>query len=95
MTSFGERVRAALAAHGRLCVGVDPHVSLLTEWGMDASAAAAREFGLRVVDAAVGEVGIVKPQVSFFERYGSAGFRALEDVLTAAREAGLLVIADG
>ena len=37
---------------------------------------------------------IVKPQVSFFERYGSAGFAALEDVIAAARAAGLLVIAD-
>ncbi len=31
---------------------------------------------------------------SFFECYGSAGFAALEDVLAAARAAGLLVIAD-
>ena len=47
-----------------------------------------------MVDAAAGRVGIVKPQVSFFERYGSAGFAALEDVLAAARAAGLIVIAD-
>lgn len=92
--SFGERARAAIAAHGHLCVGIDPHVSLLEEWGLDASAAGAREFGLRTVEAAAGRAGIVKPQVSFFERYGSAGFAALEDVLVAARDAGLLVIAD-
>ncbi len=47
-----------------------------------------------MVDAAAGRVGIVKPQVSFFERYGSAGFAALEDVLAGARAAGLIVIAD-
>ena len=94
MTPFGERVRAATATHGQLCVGIDPHAHLLAEWGMDASATAAREFGLRVVEAAAGRVGVVKPQVSFFECYGSAGFAALEDVLAAARAAGLLVIAD-
>jgi len=94
MTSFGERVRAATATYGQLCVGIDPHAHLLAEWGMDASATAAREFGLRVVEAAAGRVGVVKPQVSFFECYGSAGFAALEDVLAAARAAGLLVIAD-
>jgi orotidine-5'-phosphate decarboxylase len=94
MTSFGERVRAATATHGQLCVGIDPHAHLLAEWGMDASAAAAREFGLRVVEAAAGRVGLVKPQVSFFECYGSAGFAALETVIAAARAAGLLVIAD-
>lgn len=92
--SFGERARAAIAAHGHLCVGIDPHAALLDEWGLDASASGARDFGLRVVDAAAGRVGVVKPQVSFFERYGSAGFAALEDVLAAARDAGLLVIAD-
>lgn len=94
MTSFGARVRAALDAYGPLCVGIDPHASLVAEWGMDASAAGVREFGLRVVEAAAGRVGVVKPQVAFFERYGSAGFAALEDVLRAAREAGLVVIAD-
>lgn len=94
MSSFGDRVATALAAHGPLCVGIDPHVALLEEWGMDASATSAREFGLRVVEAATGRVGIVKPQVAFYERYGSAGFAALEDVLAEARDAGLVVIAD-
>ncbi len=94
MSGFGERVRAGIAEYGHLCVGIDPHVGLLAAWGLDASASGVREFGLRVVDAAAGRVGIVKPQVSFFERYGSAGFAALEEVLAAARAAGLIVIAD-
>ncbi|GAA2070183.1 orotidine-5'-phosphate decarboxylase [Microbacterium hatanonis] len=94
MTTFGQRLTGALDAHGALCVGIDPHEALLKAWGLDADAAGAREFGLRVVDASVGRVGIVKPQVAFFERYGSKGFAALEDVLAAARDAGLLVIAD-
>lgn len=94
MISFGERLRAVFADRGRLCVGIDPHPHLLEEWGLPASAAGAREFGVRTVDAAAGRAGIVKPQVSFFERWGSAGFSALEDVLAAARAAGLLVIAD-
>lgn len=92
--SFGDRLAAAFAAHGRLCVGIDPHGFLLTSWGLTDDAAGAREFGLRVVDAAAGRVGIVKPQVAFFERFGSAGYAALEEVLAAARAAGLLVIAD-
>lgn len=94
MTSFGQRVRASIAARGHLCVGIDPHVSLLAEWGLDASAAGVREFGMRVVDASADVVGVVKPQVSFFEPYGSKGIAALEDVMTAAREAGLIVLAD-
>lgn len=91
---FGERLRTVIAEHGRLCVGVDPHAHLLAEWGLPVSAAGAREFGLRTIDAAAGRVGVVKPQVSFFERWGSAGFAALEEVIAAARTADLLVIAD-
>ncbi|WP_407360553.1 orotidine-5'-phosphate decarboxylase [Microbacterium sp. LBN7] len=92
--SFGERVRGALDARGPLCVGIDPHAELLAAWGLGDDAAGVREFGLRTVDAAAGRVGVVKPQVSFFERFGSQGIAALEDVLAAARAAGLLVIAD-
>lgn len=94
MSSFGSRLRAALDARGPLCVGIDPHAALLSDWGLDATAAGARELGLRVVEAATGLVGVVKPQIAFFERYGSAGFAALEDVQRAARESGLIVIAD-
>ena len=92
--TFGQRLSAALNAHGALCVGIDPHAALLSAWGLDATADGAREFGLRVVAAAVGRVGVVKPQVAFFERYGSRGFAALEAVMAEARAAGLLVIAD-
>ncbi|MEB4616250.1 orotidine-5'-phosphate decarboxylase, partial [Leucobacter sp. M11] len=35
-----------------------------------------------------------KPQVAFFERFGAAGYAALERVLADAREAGVLLIAD-
>lgn len=91
---FGTRLGRAFDAFGQLCVGIDPHPYLLERWGLRDSADGAREFGLRVLDAAAGSVGIVKPQVAFFERFGSAGFGALEAVLGVARAAGLLVIAD-
>ena len=94
MTTFGQRLWQALDTHGPLCVGIDPHESLLQSWGLPVSADGVREFGLRVVDAAAGRVGVVKPQVAFFERFGSRGFAALEDVLAAARAAELIVIAD-
>lgn len=92
--SFGERLATAIDERGRLCVGIDPHAYLLHEWGLTDDAAGVRAFGLRVVEAAAGRIAIVKPQVAFFERLGSAGFAALEDVLAAARERGLITIAD-
>jgi orotidine-5'-phosphate decarboxylase len=91
---FGDRLEAVFAAYGRLCVGIDPHASLLAEWDQPDSAEGAREFGLRVVEAAADRVGIVKPQVAFFERHGAAGYAVLERIIAEARDAGLLVIAD-
>ena len=37
----------------------------------------------------------VKPQLACFERLGAPGWTALEGVCAAAREAGLLIVADG
>ncbi|MBT1635823.1 orotidine-5'-phosphate decarboxylase [Clavibacter michiganensis] len=91
---FGARLARAFREHGQLCVGIDPHRSLLDAWGLADDARGLEEFGLRVVEATAGRAGIVKPQVAFFERHGSAGYAALERVLAAARDAGLLVIAD-
>jgi orotidine-5'-phosphate decarboxylase len=91
---FGTRLRRVLSESGQLCVGIDPHQTLLREWNLPDSAQGARDLGLRVVDAAVGRVGLVKPQIAFFERFGSAGYAALEDVLSSARSAGLVVIGD-
>lgn len=92
--TFGQRLGAALDRFGPLCVGIDPHESLLAAWGLHADADGVREFGMRAIEAAAGRVGIVKAQVAFFEQHGSRGFAALEDVLAAARQADLLVIAD-
>jgi orotidine-5'-phosphate decarboxylase len=92
--SFGSRLRAVFERSGHLCVGIDPHPYLLERWSLSANGHGLREFGKRVVDGAAGRVGIVKPQVAFFERYGAEGYQALEHTLQAAREAGLLVIAD-
>ncbi|WP_264674914.1 orotidine-5'-phosphate decarboxylase [Microbacterium sp. YJN-G] len=94
ITSFGTRLRAAMDAHGPLCVGIDPHAALLEQWGLPQDADGLRSFGLAVVEAAAGRVGVVKPQIAFFERFGSRGFAALEDVMSAARQAGLIVLAD-
>ena len=91
---FGDRLAAVFSDFGQLCVGIDPHPYLLDSWGLPDTADGLREFGLRVVAAAAGIVGIVKPQVAFFERHGAAGYASLEIVLAAARMAGLLVIAD-
>jgi len=92
--SFGERLIEAFDSFGQLCVGIDPHPYLLERWGLPDKPSGLRQFGLRVIDAAAGQVGIVKPQVAFFERHGSAGYAALESILDSARRTGLVVVAD-
>lgn len=92
--SFGVRLAGAIDRFGGLCVGIDPHAALLDQWGLDADPAGLERFGRTVVAAAAGRVGVVKPQVAFFERLGSRGLAALERVLADARDTGLLVIAD-
>lgn len=94
MTPFGERLEAVFAAYGHLCLGLDPHASVLAAWGQPDSAEGLREFGLRAIDAAADRVGILKPQIAFFERHGAAGYAVLERLLGEARDAGFLVIAD-
>ncbi len=44
--------------------------------------------------AAFGGFAVVKPQVAFFEAYGSAGFAVLERTIAALRAEGVLVLAD-
>jgi orotidine-5'-phosphate decarboxylase len=91
---FGGKLKLAFDQFGHLCVGIDPHPFLLKEWGFEDKSADVREFSLRIIDACAGSVGIIKPQVAFFERYGSRGYEALEYVMERARNTGILVIAD-
>lgn len=91
---FGERARAAIAEHGPLCAGIDAHPSLLQAWGLPATPAGLLRFSLRTVEALEGRVAAIKPQVAWYEAFGSAGMAALEQTLEACREAGILAIAD-
>ncbi|KWR72533.1 orotidine 5'-phosphate decarboxylase [Arthrobacter sp. W1] len=91
---FGQRLRSAMQASGPLCVGIDPHPALLEAWGLENTADGVRSFSLAVVEAMADAAAILKPQVALYERFGSKGFAALEDTLSAAKAAGLLTLAD-
>lgn len=91
--SFGSRLAAAIAARGPLCVGIDPHPELLRAWDLPVSADGLARFCDICVQAYAG-FAIAKPQVAFFEAYGSAGFAVLERTMAALREVGVLVLAD-
>jgi orotidine-5'-phosphate decarboxylase len=75
-------------------VGIDPHAALLEEWGLADDVSSLEKFSNLALDSAVGRVGIIKPQVSFFERHGSKGFAVLEKLADRAAQTDLLVIMD-
>lgn len=97
LPTFGARLAAAVAHRGPLCVGIDPHPELMAAWGLPRSVDGLRRFCDICVQAYCdGPAGfaIVKPQVAFFEAYGSAGFAVLEHTTAALQSAGVLVLAD-
>ena len=92
--SFGDRVAVAVDRLGPLCAGIDPSADLLAAWGLTDDVSGLRSFCRICVEAFGGVVPVIKPQVAFFERHGSAGLAELERLLVDARDAGLLVLAD-
>ncbi len=91
---FADRLIAATRAHGPLCVGIDPHVGRIPDLFGGDTPEGLENWGTAVVKAAAGRVGIVKPQVSLFERHGWQGMKALSVVAKSAKEAGMVVLMD-
>ena len=94
MEPFGIRLRHAMDTRGQLCVGIDPHASLLAGWGLDDSPSGLERFAMTVVEA----LASTSPCSSRSRRSSSgtarAGIAVLEQVVRAAREAGALVLLD-
>ncbi|MEU3739632.1 orotidine-5'-phosphate decarboxylase [Streptomyces sp. NPDC032198] len=91
---FGTRLRHAMDERGPLCVGIDPHASLLSAWGLNDDVAGLEKFTGTVVEALAGSVAVFKPQSAFFERFGSRGIAVLEKAVQELRAAGALVVMD-
>lgn len=83
-----------MSEYGPLVFGLDPSGDLLRGWGLGDTADGLERFVDIVVDAAVGAVGVVKPQAAFYERHGWRGVRSLARLVETCRGAGLLVLLD-
>ena len=91
---FADRLIEAVAEHGPLCVGIDPHAGRVPAvFGGDTGQGLTR-WGEAIIEIAIGRVAAIKPQVGLFERLGPEGMMALQRLCSAAREAGLIVLAD-
>ena len=103
MTHFGDRLSEAnRRCRTPLCMGIDPHSSMIPALFGDASAPAGSDAVIRVIDdfsmacveQAKGKVAAIKPQAAFFEQHGSAGMQILQNIGRAAIDSDLLVIMD-
>jgi orotidine-5'-phosphate decarboxylase len=96
---FPDRLAALVEERrSQIVLGLDPDPSRLWPAAVEAesSAAAAVARHCRSAIEAAGPACVaVKLQLACFERLGADGWRALETTVAAAREHGLLVLADG
>jgi orotidine-5'-phosphate decarboxylase len=97
MQPFADRLTNSIRARNSRCiVGLDPRIDQMPAFiARDSACAAIIEFHKIVLEAVVDLVPAVKPQLAFYEQYGIAGMQALENTIRAAKERGLIVIADG
>jgi orotidine-5'-phosphate decarboxylase len=104
MKAFADRLIESIRAKGNPCVvGLDPRIDLMPDFiksgrgepTRDVVRSILSDFHNLVIDAVADLVPAVKPQLAFFEQYGSAGIEAFEHTVAAARQRGLIVIADG
>lgn len=92
--TYLERLAARSAATGTvLCLGLDPDPASLPG-GFSPDLAGVERFATLVLDAALPFVAAVKPNLSFYEAFGSAGVAALER-LRARIPSDVVVIGDG
>ena len=103
---FADRLLAAIDERQTPCiVGIDPVYEkipgqFLQEHELaDAAeperrAAAIARYSAEIIEAVADLVPAIKPQSAFYERYGAAGIRALEDTVRLARRKNLLVLLD-
>lgn len=94
MTTYRQRLNAVVDARGPLCIGIDPHPTLLDAWGLPRTASGLERCARSLVDAVGDLVAVFKPQSAFFETYGSAGIAVLERLLGDIRDVGAIAITD-
>jgi uridine monophosphate synthetase len=88
MSFFSLLADRARTVDSLLCIGLDPHPDLVGS----ATADAARDWCLRLVDAAAPVACAFKPNAAFFEALGAAGWTTLKHVIQAARQQAPVVL---
>jgi orotidine-5'-phosphate decarboxylase len=106
--NFADRLcEAVKAKKSVLCAGLDPQLRYIPPYlirqaveyfangrTFKAVGHVFFDFNRQIIDAIHDIVPCVKPQVAFYEAYGSSGVWAFEQTVAYAKKMGLLVIAD-
>jgi orotidine-5'-phosphate decarboxylase len=99
---FGDRLTTAIRSAGTpLCMGIDPHLSMMppvfgdvSKPGSPSTLRAIEDFAAACLEMAKGRVAAIKPQAAFFEAQGPDGMHVLARLGRAAIDAGVLIIMD-
>lgn len=86
-------------------VGIDPNYNIIPDFlkekylgrndgNIDDLIEMLYEFCIHIIDSVYDIVPAIKPQIAFFEKYGSKGLKVLEEVCRYAKKKELLVIVD-
>ncbi len=104
---FSDKLANAIRSKGNPTVmGLDPKLEYIpahiraqaarvSRNAFQAAAESIAAFNFALVDAVADIVPAIKPQLAYYELYGTEGLRAFELTCRYAREKGMLVIADG
>jgi len=80
-----------------LCLGLDPHWDQIPKYlkAEKHPGKTIMKFLYEIIEATADLVAVVKPQLAFFEAFGSEGILAFEEVCTFEKSKDLIVIVDG
>ncbi len=104
--NFTDQLIAAIRRKNScVVVGLDPHLKLIPDsikqnfshiqnQALEYAARVILEFNVQVIDIITPLVGIVKPQIAFYELYGWWGVWAYAETIKYAKQKGLIVIGD-
>ena len=92
MLNFSEKLQLKMHNQSLFCVGLDPSIDILLHWNLPPTAIGAYEFCKRILDSALNEINIFKPQYAFFEQFGPKGLAVLCDVINLIKENGAVCI---
>ncbi|WP_408954374.1 orotidine-5'-phosphate decarboxylase [Natroniella sp. ANB-PHB2] len=105
--NFADRLMEKIdQKQSHVCVGLDPRLDRIPEQikqkalercgkTIEAAAWSLFEFNCGIIDAIKEHAPVVKPQLAFYELYGSAGVEAFEKTVDYAKKQDLLVLTDG